>query len=93
MNEQHKPAWQMNRRDILFLGIIAAVILLLVLGTTERTTRPVPDDDVHLHSTSRAACMQCHGPQGVRPQPAGHTRADQCFQCHQQPEGWQGMSR
>jgi hypothetical protein len=61
---------------------------LLVLGTSERTTKPVPDDDAHRHATSRAACMVCHGAEGVHPQPQGHTKADQCFQCHAQPQGW-----
>ncbi len=88
MQDQGNPRWRPGKRDALFLAIVAGVILLLVLGTSERTTKPVPDDDVHRHATSRAACMSCHGQGGVRPQPAGHTQADQCFQCHLQPKGW-----
>jgi hypothetical protein len=80
--------WRPGKRDAVFLAIVAVVIMLLVLGTSERTTKPVPDDDTHKHATSRAACMVCHGTEGVRPQPQGHTKADQCFQCHAQPEGW-----
>ncbi len=81
------------KRDLAFIGIVAAVIALLVLGTSERTTKPVPDDDTHRNATSRAACMACHGADGVRPQPKGHTRMDQCFQCHAQPKGWKGAAK
>jgi len=88
MVSEHKKAWRPGNRDMVFLAIVAVVILLLVLGTSERTTRPVPDDDTHKHSTSRAACMACHDAAGVSPQPEGHTKADQCFQCHAQPKGW-----
>jgi len=93
MNAERKPAWKLNKRDALFLGIIALVLLLLVLGTKERTTKPVPDDAVHRQVTKRATCMQCHGAKGVRPQPPGHVRGGQCFQCHQQPAGWIGNRR
>ncbi len=86
-------SWQPNKRDWIFLGIVALVITALVLGTSERTTKPTPDDPVHRNATSRAACLSCHGPDGVRPQPAGHTRMDQCFQCHRQPAGWKGGGR
>ncbi len=88
MTSEAKLSWQPGKRDLLFLAIVAAVITLLVLGTSERTTKAVPDDDTHRHATSRAACMSCHDSGGVRPQPAGHTKADQCFQCHAQPRGW-----
>lgn len=74
----------------MFLGIVAAVVLLLVLGTSERTTKATPSDEIHRQATSRDACMGCHNQTGVRPMPAGHTKADQCFQCHQQPKGWVG---
>jgi len=86
-NEQER-SWRPGKRDALFLAIVAGVILLLVLGSSERTTKPVPNDNTHQHATSRAACMTCHGSGGIRPQPKGHTKADQCFQCHTQPQGW-----
>ena len=82
--------WRPGKRDLLFLAIVAAVILLLVLGTSERTTKPVPSDDVHRQATSRAACMECHNATGVKPMPKSHTRDEQCFLCHKQPEGWVG---
>lgn len=82
--------WKPGKRDAIFFAIVAAVILLLVLGTSERKTKPVPNNEIHAQATSRAACMECHGADGVKPRPMGHTQADQCFQCHLQPEGWQG---
>jgi len=85
---ESKQKWQLGKRDFIFLAIVAAVILLLVLGTGDRTTKAVPSDQTHQQVKSRAECMACHGVDGVRPQPMGHTKADQCFQCHLQPTNW-----
>lgn len=93
MTEQQKQSWQPGRRDLMFLALVAAVILLLVLGSGDRTTTAVPSDETHRMASSRQACMTCHGADGVKPQSAGHTKADQCFQCHTQPEGWQGARK
>jgi len=87
-NTEKKASWQPGKRDMVFVAIIAAVILLLVLGTGDRTTKAVPSDAVHQQVTSRAQCMSCHGVDGVKPQPIGHSKADQCFQCHIQPKSW-----
>jgi len=88
-----KNQWKPGKRDAIFLAIVVAVVIALVLGTGERTTKPTPNNAVHQRVTSHTACMQCHGPGSVHPQPAGHTRASQCFQCHKQPAGWQGVKR
>ena len=85
---EQKTSWKPGKKDFIFLGIVGAVILILVLGTGDRTTKSVPDDATHVHVTSRAQCMECHGVDGIKPQPQGHTRADQCFQCHMQPKDW-----
>jgi len=90
MSTEPKKSLQPGKRDLLFLGVIAAVVLLLVLGTSERKTKPVPDDSIHQTASSKAQCMSCHNADGVLPQAAGHTLSQQCFQCHQQPEGWVG---
>jgi hypothetical protein len=95
MTEQQQKSWQPGKRDLMFLALVAAVILLLVLGTSDRTTVAVPSDGTHRTAASRAACINCHWPDGVRSQ-AGkhlHTKADQCFQCHTQPDGWQGGNK
>jgi len=81
-------SWKFSKRDALFFATVASVILVLILGTSERKTKAVPNNDVHQTATSRAQCMQCHAATGAAPQPVGHTRANQCFQCHQQPENW-----
>jgi len=81
---------KLNRRDTIFLLIVATVIIILVAGTSERTTKAVPDNDTHKNVTSRAQCMACHSVDGVKPQPLGHPKANQCFQCHKQPEHWVG---
>lgn len=90
MSEEQEQGWTPNRRDVVFLGIIAAVVLALVLGTSERKTKPVPNDATHQQATHLDDCMQCHSAEGVRPQPKGHIKGGQCFQCHLQPEGWVG---
>jgi len=92
MTEQQKQQWQFGKRDALFLAVVAAVVLTLVLGSSERKTRAVPDDATHQAVKSRAACMVCHAQDGVAPQPKGHIQGGQCFQCHTQPKGW-GSSR
>ena len=92
--DQHKPqGWRPGKRDVIFAAIVAAVILALVLGTSERTTKATPNDATHQQATSRDACMSCHDASGVHPQPMGPPRADQCFQCHMQPKDWQGSMR
>jgi len=76
---------------MVFIAIVDAVVLVLSLSSHKRTTTAVPNDAVHIQSTSRQACMGCHGPEGTRPRPREHhTAGDQCFQCHQQPRNWQG---
>jgi len=93
MSEKQKNVWKAGKRDVIFLAIIAAVVLVLVLGTSERKTIPVPSDDTHRSVTSKAACMACHGVDGVHPQPAIHTKVDRCFLCHTQPQGWVGGAK
>jgi len=83
-----KKKWQPGKKDMVFFAVVAAVILLLVLGTSEHKTKAVPSDQTHMQATSRAQCMACHGVDGVKPQPIGHSKADQCFQCHLQPTNW-----
>jgi len=90
MTEKQKQSWKPGKRDLLFLGIIAAVVIALVLGTSERKTTPAPNDEVHRTTTSKAACLACHGADGVSPRQAKHTQVDKCFLCHMQPEGWVG---
>ncbi len=84
---------KLNKRDTVFVLVVAAVIIFLTVGAKERTTKAVPDDDTHKNVTSRAQCMACHGADGIKPQPLGHPGADQCFQCHKQPEHWVGNTQ
>ncbi|MDX8382675.1 MAG: cytochrome c3 family protein [Ghiorsea sp.] len=79
------------KRDYIFIGIIAVVLIFLTTGAKERTTKDVPNNEMHNQVTSRAECLSCHGAEGVKPQPLGHPKANQCFQCHTQPEGWEAV--
>lgn len=89
-NDSGSKGWKPGKRDAFFLAFVAAVVLLLMYGTGERTTKPTPNDATHQQVESRSACMECHSADGVHPQPKRHTKADQCFQCHVQPENWAG---
>ena len=84
---------KINKRDSIFILIVASVILFLTVGSKERTTKSVPDNDMHKGVTSRAQCMTCHGVEGIKPQPLGHPKANQCFQCHKQPAHWVGSKK
>lgn len=84
---------KITKRDSVFIIIVAIVIITLVLGSSERTTKAVPNNETHSKVTSRAECLNCHGEQGIKPQPLGHPRANQCFQCHQQPTNWVGNAK
>lgn len=90
MSASENSGWKPGKRDAYFLAFVAAVVVILVLGTGERTTKPTPNDVIHQQAGSRAACMECHSAEGVHPQPPRHTKADQCFQCHVQPSDWVG---
>jgi len=93
MAEQQKNGWKPGKRDLVFLAIVAAVVLVLVLGSRERKKIDVPNDDVHRSVTTKAACMACHGANGIHPQPAKHTKMERCFLCHKQPDGWIGAAQ
>ncbi|OIQ00132.1 MAG: hypothetical protein AUK35_03055 [Zetaproteobacteria bacterium CG2_30_46_52] len=84
---------KVTNRDSIFIAVILIIVLTLVLGAKERTTKAVPDDATHKQVTSREACMSCHSAEGIHPQPMGHPKANQCFQCHKQPEHWVGPSK
>ncbi|MDX8393398.1 MAG: hypothetical protein R8K21_02285 [Mariprofundales bacterium] len=77
------------KRDLIFISIVIALITVLVLGSSERRTSNTPEDEIHISIKSRKQCMECHNSEGISPQPVGHLKAEQCFQCHQQPTGWQ----
>ncbi|MDQ6976089.1 MAG: hypothetical protein Q9M22_05940 [Mariprofundaceae bacterium] len=91
MNETVKGRWRPSQGDWVFMAVVGVVIVALILGSSERKTKATPDNATHQTATSRAACMACHNTNGVRPQPAGHVKADQCFQCHSQPDSWKKL--
>lgn len=93
---EKKQGWKPGKRDAVFVALVAAVVLALVLGTSERTTRPTPDDETHQKVVSRAECLGCHSLEAInRPQREGHrhVKEDQCFQCHKQPEIWKAPAK
>lgn len=85
--------WKPGKKDAIFLAIVIGVIVVLSVSGGKRTTKATPDDAIHRAVTSHLACMQCHGPGSEHPQPAGHTKSEQCFLCHTQPKGWKGSAQ
>lgn len=83
-----KKKLTLGKKDLIFIAVVVAVITTLSLGSYEKRTVPTPNDATHAKITARAQCLSCHSSKGVRPQPKGHTKATQCFQCHTQPKAW-----
>ncbi len=82
-----------TRRDRLFAGVVAAVLLLLLLSTGTNKARRVPDDDRHRPLGQRLSagssrqvvereCPNCHSSLGT-PLPRTHPPKEQCLICHQ----------
>lgn len=93
---EEREGWKPGKRDAVFVALVAAVVLALVLGSGERTTRPTPNDETHQKVTSRSECFSCHALEQInRPEREGHrhVREDQCFQCHKQPDTWKAPAR
>ncbi|MDX8391966.1 MAG: hypothetical protein R8K53_05285 [Mariprofundaceae bacterium] len=93
MSTKKAAPWKPGRKDAIFLTIVLVVIILLVLGSHDRTTKATPNDAMHQQALNHQTCLQCHDANGTRPQPIGHSSSTQCFQCHAQPKGWQGMGK
>jgi len=94
MSQSSPAKWKPGKRDAIFFAVVVFVIVLLTVGGGKRTTKVTPNDAIHIHATSRQACMNCHGENGIRPRPAQHhDKGDQCFQCHTQPQGWLGKKQ
>lgn len=62
------------------LGLLA--VLVLVFALRNRQAPIVPDDPDHDRSAGTAACLQCHGPDGIKPRDANHPNGFECFRCH-----------
>jgi hypothetical protein len=95
-NANDKTGWKPGKRDAFFLAFVAAVVLLLVIGTGERTTRPTPNDEMHQKVTSRSECLNCHELDAINDPKLNrhhHVKEDQCFQCHKQPDVWKAPAK
>jgi hypothetical protein len=87
-NGPENRGWKPGKRDAFFLAFVAAVVIFLTMSG-ERTTKPTPNDATHQQAAALktiAACMACHSADGIHPQPKRHTKTQQCFQCHIEPE-------
>ncbi|MBN2645768.1 MAG: cytochrome c [Desulfuromonadaceae bacterium] len=80
----------MKKRDLITLGIGAAVLVVLWLAP-EETTPVLPTDDTHApfqkvfqeqgKKAAEAFCKGCHGKPGME-FPPGHPDPNRCLFCH-----------
>ncbi|MDD2557567.1 MAG: cytochrome c [Desulfuromonadaceae bacterium] len=84
----------MTKRDIITLGIGAAVVIFLLMAP-EETTPHMPVDDIHAEyhrifkqdgkKAAEKFCKDCHGKPGLEFSPK-HPDPNRCLFCHK-PEG------
>ena len=77
MRFQPKPS------DLVFIGLVLAVIILVTLLPTPRESNPpVPADLAHHGIKLEKDCVACHVQGGQRPLLARHPKRQDCFRCH-----------
>ena len=75
-----KPA-----QTVAILAIVALAALVLYLAMRSRQPPVLPADAEHARFISSGACLSCHGPDGVSPQPRNHPLGADCLRCHGMP--------
>lgn len=93
---QNGRSWQFGRKDAVFLGLIAAVLLVIVMISGPETTRRVPRTEHHLAvyaasgTTAKKqlekSCQDCHGTNAA-PLPVSHPAGARCLICHRLEKG------
>jgi len=73
----------LNRTQKLLLVALALVAALIAwIATRTRQAPFIPSDADHAGTMSAAACLECHGPEGVLPQGRNHPVELDCSRCH-----------
>jgi len=83
---------KLKSRDLFFIAIVSAVLIILLLSTAREKPKKMPADDRHRpfsealakgddRATVETGCVVCHDPKAI-PLPAGHPPKEQCLICH-----------
>ena len=67
------------------LAIVALAALVIFLAMRGRQPPVLPVDADHARFVSSGACLSCHGPEGISPQPRNHPLGNECLRCHGMP--------
>jgi len=71
----------MNKKNIIFIVFMIAVLLLLLTISGKKFPH-IPDDADHLSIADTEVCMGCHGPGEESPMMDSHPPKFECFKCH-----------
>ena len=66
--------------SIVALVTLAALVIFLAMRGRQPPMLPVDAD--HVRFVSSGACLSCHGPEGISPQPKNHPLGSDCMRCH-----------
>jgi hypothetical protein len=83
---------KVTKRDFLTIAAVAAVLGVLIMGTTHKQAKRVPVDDKHRafyeamekgrdRLEAERDCITCHNPHDT-PLPKKHPPKEQCLICH-----------
>ncbi len=64
------------------IAIVALAALVIFLAWRGRQPPVLPVDADHARFISSGACLSCHGPEGISPQPKNHPLGAECMRCH-----------
>ena len=70
------------KKNIAFLAVAAAIVLLLYFLSSSKKVPFIPADDLHRNVTTNAACTECHAPGKRAPLKETHPPKEQCLVCH-----------
>jgi len=70
------------KKNIVFLAVITAVLLVLFFLSSRNKVPFIPADDFHKTVTTNEACGECHAPGKRAPLKQTHPPKEQCLICH-----------
>ena len=70
------------KKNILFIAVAAAILLVLFFLSSRNKAPFIPADDLHKSVTTNEACGDCHAPGKGAPLKESHPPKEQCLICH-----------
>jgi len=69
------------RNNIIFV-VFVIVVLVFFYAISGKKYPQIPANENHQGVTEIAACLKCHGPEGIMPRKPAHPPKDDCSKCH-----------